>query len=218
MTVEEELEQFYGELRPDPDAERRIIAAVTSSRPAVSWWRPVLVAGLSAAAIAVTAVLIAVLRPHSPAPSVVPATHGSVAGAVVGIPPARANTVVGAVTNDGRPVVGARVYVQAWPNSETEDKAKTGQTMKLFSVGYATTDGDGSFTIPVHARAIPPRFLEGADTLNVEIDLVLTAGGQAMWNTPIELRDGQSQAMQIVFDVGRKTITVNGERSALPMG
>ena len=218
MTIEQELERFYGDLRPDPDAERRVIAAVTAnSTVRAPRWRPVLAVALSAAAITLAAVLVVALRPESRSHSPQKVTHGGPLVSRVGVPPARANAVVGAVTDNGRPVSGARVYVQIFPSQEVEDRLKDGEAAPLLNAGDATTGADGGFSIAIPAKAFTRAWLTGGANgfFNVDYDLDLPGRGVASMSAPINLRAGRTEPVTIVFDVGRMTVRVNGETSTL---
>jgi len=217
MTIEQELERFYGDLRPDPDAERRVIAAVTAnSTVRAPRWRPVLVVALSAAAAVAAAVLVAVLRPDGRTHSQPPVTHGGVVSPVV-VPPARANTVVGAVATNGRPLPGAQVHVVIWPSQDVEDRLKNGQAVPLLTAGSATTSADGGFAITIPAKAFTRAWLTGGPNgfFNVDYDVEVPGRGVASTSAPIDLRAGRTEPLTIVFDVGRMTVTVNGEKSSL---
>jgi len=218
MTIEQELERFYGDLRPDPDAERRVIAAVTTTSTArAPRWRPVLAVALSAAAIAVAAVLVVALRPESRSHSPEKVTHGGPLASQVVVPQARANAVVGAVTDNGRPVSGARVYVQIFPSQEVEDRLKDGEAAALLSAGDAMTGPDGGFSIAIPPKAFTSKWLTGGRNghFNVDYDVVLPQRAATATSYPIDLRAGRTQPMTLIFDLGRMTVTVNGETAPL---
>jgi len=222
MTIEQELERFYGDLRPDPDAERRVIAAVTAnSTVRAPRWRPVLAVALSAAAITLAAVLVVALRPESRSHSPQKVTHGGPPATKVLVPlvlpRARAGSVVGAVTDNGRPVSGARVYVQIFPSQEVEDRLKDGEAAPLLNAGDATTGADGGFSIAIPAKAFTRAWLTGGANgfFNVDYELDLPGRGVASMSAPINLRAGHTQPMRLIFDVGRMTVRVNGETSTL---
>jgi len=212
MTVEQELERFYGDLRPDPDAERRVIAAVTASTTRAPRWRPVLVVALSAAAAVAAAVLVAVLRPDGHSQQHV--IHDGPATVRLVIPPAQRNAVVGAVADNGRPLAGARVTLMFEPPAKAVGQLKPGQAFPLFRAGSATTDDQGGFTITVNPATVPPQYVEGS-VLHADVTVELPDGRATGQPTPIRLTRGNSAPMRIVFDFGHKTITVNGETSAL---
>lgn len=217
MTVEQELERFYGDLRPDPDAERRVIAAVTTNSARTPRWRPVLVVALSAAAAVAAAVLVAVLRPDGRSHSQQHVIHDGPATVRLVIPPAQRNAVGGAVADDGRPLRGAQVHLMIWPSQEVEDRQKMGEALPLLTAGTATTSADGGFAITIPAKAFTRAWLNGGANgfFNVDADLEVPGRGVASISAPINLRAGRTEPVTIVFDVGRMTVTVNGEKSTL---
>lgn len=213
MTIEQELERFYGDLAPDPEAERRVITAVTVNSVRAPRWRPVLAVALSATAIAVAATAVAMLRPGDRSTSQVTVTHGGVVASLV-VPPARAGAVVGGVARDGRPVTGARVRIDVFPTPAIMNRRKPGDAIPLFRAGSARSDPQGGFTMTVDPTATSARYVDNG-VLKADVTVELPNGRLTDWRLSIDVRDGRTEPMTLIFDVGRMTVTVNGETSTL---
>ena len=211
--ITDELQRFYDGIAVDPEVERRVIAAVTG-RPARQRSRLAVFGPIAvAAAVIVIAVLLAVLpggggahtQPVGPQPT------------VAVIPPKAPGTISGAVLRNGHPLRGAQILIQAWPNSTIASRAKVGSTVRTGAVGNVVSDAHGSYVIHVPQRVLIPRYLEGGDWLNVEVD-VFSSTGHTSWNAPIHFHGGRTQPMRFVFDLGKRTVTVNGHTSKAPVG
>jgi len=192
MTVEQELERFYGDLRPDPDAERRVIAAVTASATRAARWRPMLVVALSAAAMVVAAALIAVLRPDGRSHSQQGVTHDG---------PAVGSTVIhGVLTDDGVPVDGARVSITfTWHAAEPRSAGRRG-------VPAATSDADGAFTLNAPRELANPV----GGMVTIEVWVTFPRGRPVAVGQGVELVGPLHWPMQLAFDVATGAVEVNG--------
>lgn len=225
MTIEE-LERLYAEIQVDPEAERRVIAAVSASDrgPSTRRWVPMLAV---ATVIAVLAVVLA-LRPGGSHPtppaqptSLPPTPSGTVAPkpSQAIIPAPREDAIDGAVLHNGRPLAGASLQFRAWPNSSVH--LKKGQAVRQYLLGTAVTDEHGSFVLPVSVRTVPDKYLEGSraqgGAINLQVDVATQEPGVgAFWFFPIDTTPSQhSKKSQLVFDLGRQTVRIDGKTQPL---
>jgi hypothetical protein len=217
--TEEQLQALYSSIAVADDAEHRVRAAalIAPSRPHRTG--AMLSAVLASVVVVVAAVLFAVTRSgdaHRPPTGGRP-TSATSNSAAPEIPQRRANAISGAVLENGQAVVGARVTVIIWPNSSIQSGLKVGAAVPTKVIGSAQTDEHGGFVLAVRRSVLVPRYLEG-NFINVEIDVNAPSGKRTEWNVPISVSAHDRTApTEAVFDFGRHTIVVNGERSKLPV-
>lgn len=212
--ITDELQRFYDGIAVDPEAERRVIAAVTS-RPARQRSKLAVIAPIAVtAAVIVIAILVVVLpgggshnQPLGPQPT-----------AAV-IPPTQPGTITGAVLRNGVPVPGAQLVIQAWPKSSVIAHLKKGAGVPEAKVGDAVTDAHGSYVMHVSPQALTGRYLQGSGPGDEWIDLDIQAFsrvGGTLWAHSLHLRNGTTEPLRFVVDLGKHTVTLNGYTSKAP--
>lgn len=203
----DQLQRHYDRITVDPESERRVRDAVLAAAPQPARGRQLLLSLAAAVVVAAIAIVVAVTRPGhgrtEPTGSTTPPPTAA-------IPSRRPGAVTGAVLRSGRPV-DAQVQVVAWP--AVIGHLKKGQPAPTRTAGSASTDSHGGFVIDIPTRVLVPRFLSGP-FIELEVD-VSTSQNETEWDGSLRVVHGRTRALQLIFDFGRNTLTVNGKTSPL---
>ena len=127
------------------------------------------------------------------------------------------NTVTGHVLRSGVGIGGLAVEVNAQQNSTVVSTEPVGAQVPVMTLGRSMTDADGKYVITLNKDAFTSDYIEGDSIINVEIDIFSRQDQLTAWFLPLDYSAANgTRPVDAAFDLGRHTVTVDGEVSTLP--